>query len=292
MKFKTRVFDLFRNIFRITHFDSVLRNFTQGKNYYSFIGKLVPNIYQYPPGTFRKSKLNEINFTTDLHDYHGHYIYYGFRDNSQSALFALCKPGDTIIDIGSNVGFSLLNMAKITGADGWVIGFEPDAVNFAQLEKNISINNFHNIKVCRKGLGNRPGKFRLENLVEFNSGGKRINTSGNITSADFTEVEIVTLDNFIESDIVVSKIDLIKIDVEGFELNVLKGAIKAINKYSPVLFVEVDDNNLREQQSAARELIHFLNVNGYSTLNSENNLPVKVEDDFSNCHFDVICRKK
>ncbi|HLG33692.1 MAG TPA: FkbM family methyltransferase [Bacteroidia bacterium] len=287
-----KTLDKLKNLMRVIWLDSVLRIFTQNKNYDSFIGKMVPNLNQYPKGTVRLIEQNGIKFEVDLHDYYGHLMYFGFNDPSQSALLALCKPGDVIIDIGTNIGFSLLSMAKISGTVGFVLGFEPDPVNFRQLEKNIALNNFTNIKVTQTGLGDEPGKFKLENIVEFNSGGKRIVAAGNAALSDYAEVEINTLDNFLESNVPLSKIDLIKIDVEGFEFNVLKGATNAIRNYSPVLFIELDDNNLRQQSSGAKELIHFLAENGYAIINAESKSSVDKETDFRNCHYDIICRRK
>ena len=292
MKLKTRVFDMFRSLVRVVGFDRVLRNYTRNKPYDGFICKLVPNIYQYPPGTIRTFENNGVKFEVDLHDYLGHYIYYGFFDPSQSSLFSLCREGDVILDIGTNIGFSLLNMANIVQPNGFIVGFEPDPVNFSLLKKNISLNQLSNFAVHQIGLGDRPGKFKLENVIEFNSGGKRIVPSGS-SSGNFAEVEIDTLDNFLSvSQLSINKIDLIKIDVEGFEMNVLKGGINTIKRYSPVLYIELDDNNLREQTSSARDLIQFLSQLGYSIVNAETKLPVTVNDDFRNCHYDIICRKK
>ena len=288
MKFTTRVLDFFRNLIRIAQLDKVLRAFTRDRKYNSLIGILVPRNYQYTRSTSKKIIYNGIHFEVDIHDYCGHFFYYRFEDTSQTTLFSLCKSGDTVIDIGTNIGFSLLNMAKIIGSDGLVIGFEPDPANFIQLEKNISLNDFTNLKVNKKGLGDKPGKFKLENRIESNSGMKRIGSS-----VDYVEVEIDTLDNFISaSNNSLPKIDLIKIDVEGFELNVLKGALNTIRKYYPVLFIEVDDNNLRDESASARELIHFIAENDYEMVNAENKMIVKEEDYFRNCHYDIICRKK
>ncbi|MBK5284706.1 MAG: FkbM family methyltransferase, partial [Bacteroidia bacterium] len=192
MKLKTRVFDIFRNLIRIAHFDRILLAYTQGRASNSFICKLVPNNYQYPSGSMRRIEFNGINFEVDIHDVIGHYIYYAFQDPSLSNLFNLCKSGDTIIDIGTNIGFALLNMAKISGPDGIVIGFEPDPLNFIRLEKNIDLNNFTNLKINKKGLGDYRGKFKLENRIESNSGMKRIVSSDDFSNSDFTEVEIDT----------------------------------------------------------------------------------------------------
>jgi len=293
MKLKTRIFDIVRNLIRIIQFDRVLRVFTQGKKYDSFICKLVPNIYQYPRGTIRQIVSGEIHFEVDIHDYMSHFLYYGFKDISHSNLFILCNPGNTVIDIGANIGTTLLKMAKICGKNGYVLGFEPDPINFKRLQKNIALNNFTNLSVKQIGLGNKPGRYRLENYIEFNSGGKRISTSGKISSNDSMEVEINTLDNFLSQNYnSLNKIDLIKIDVEGFEFNVLKGAKNTIERYTPVLFIEVDDNNLKAQSASAKELIHLLSETGYSVEHAENKTPITENDDFSNCHYDIICRKR
>jgi FkbM family methyltransferase len=165
-------------------------------------------------------------------------------------------------------------------------------VNFQRLKKNISLNKFNNIHITPIGLGDRPGRFKLENIVEFNSGGKRIVAAGKTPAADHTEVEIDTLDNFLTGKIKLPKIDLIKIDVEGFELNVLRGAKGTLEKYSPVLFIELDDDNLRQQAWSAKELIRFLMDNNYEALNSESHELLTEETDFSHCHYDIICRRK
>ena len=288
-----KVFDIFKIIIRLSHLDKVLRIFTAGKKYDSLPGKMIPNLYQYPAGTIRRCSYNGIRFEVDIHDYYGNFIYFGFFDSSQNSLFGLCRPGDTIIDIGTNIGFSLLNMAKIAGTAGQVIGFEPDGENFSRLRKNISLNNFGNVKVSRLGLGDRPGKFMLENIIEYNNSGKRITVAAATSSAGATEVEIDTLDNFISSgDNLLPKIDLIKIDVEGFELNVLKGAQDTLRKYSPLLFIELDDRNLKAQSASAQELIRFLSQNEYAAVSAENNLMLTEENNFTDCHYDIICRRK
>ena len=86
-------------------------------------------------------------------------------------------------------------------------------------------------------------------------------------------------------------IDLIKIDVEGFELKVLKGARKLMQK-STSLFVEVDDNNLRLQGDTAHDLISFLESYFNHIFIAESGQKVKSTDDFTNCHYDVIAQNE
>ena len=124
-------------------------------------------------------------------------------------------------------------------------------------------------------------------LAMFNSGGKRIAVPGATTSSDYSEVEVNTLDNFLNDKVSLSKVDLIKIDVEGFEFNVLRGAMNTIRKYSPVLYIELDDNNLKQQSSSAKELIHFLAEAGFTAMNTESKTHVDENKDFRNCHYDI-----
>lgn len=102
-------------------------------------------------------------------------------------------------------------------------------------------------------------------------------------------VKIVSLDTFLAKKYLKS-IDLIKIDVEGYEYEVLKGAKKTIFEYRPVLFIEIDDNNLKQQNSSASNVISWLDDLGYSIKRADTLEPVDSNyEKFKNCHFDVIC---
>ena len=84
-------------------------------------------------------------------------------------------------------------------------------------------------------------------------------------------------------------LNLIKIDVEGYELNVLKGASQTLKNLKPKLFIELDNSNLQRQGHSASELIKFLNQFNYTITNANNNKHVNFNDNFDNCHFDIIC---
>ena len=90
----------------------------------------------------------------------------------------------------------------------------------------------------------------------------------------------------------ITKIDLIKIDVEGFEMNVLKGGIQTLQKFKPKMFIELDDNNLKDVGSSAKELINFIAKLDYKIINAEDETPITADTDFTNCHYDIICLPK
>lgn len=287
MTVKTKILNLVRSVFKIPFLETMIRYCTQNKSPENFISKCAPNNYQYPSNTFRTFKKNGITFTADISDYVGHYIYFGFRDKSIDKLFSLCNNGNTIIDIGANIGYTILNFAKSVESAGRVFGFEPDPINFERCRHNTAQNNFTNIYLFQCGLGDSAGSFLLHVPSPQNRGGNRI--IDRKTKAETNIIEVTTLDDFIRQK-QVSKIDLIKIDTEGYELKILRGGESILKKLKPKLFIEVDDNNLKSQGHSALLMIDFINSLGYNNViradNGENIFP---QYNFSNCHFDIIC---
>ncbi len=222
----------------------------------------------------------------DIGDYMGHYLYFGFRDPSMEKLFSLCKPESNVIDVGTNIGWTFLNFAKRCFR-GQVIGFEPDPENYMICRHNADLNKFENAILLPKGLGAKHAQLSMEVRTPGNRGGNRI-LPGAALSADVVQVE--RLDE-IEELKSWNRVDLIKVDVEGYELHVLHGAKSTLATHKPNLFIEVDDNNLIDQGHSARELIAFLWQQGYRDLrHAETNELISPDWDFANCHFDVVAR--
>jgi hypothetical protein len=84
-----------------------------------------------------------------------------------------------------------------------------------------------------------------------------------------------------------SKIDLVKVDIEGYEYEWLLGAEKTLSKYKPTLFIELDDNNLKQQNSSALLLVVKLKEFGYTIF--DDRIDISNQVDFDNCHFDISC---
>ncbi len=141
----------------------------------------------------------------------------------------------TIIDVGANIGnhtifFSLLNR------DNEIYAFEPHHINYEILVKNIQLNNLHNVKTYPFAVGNKKGK---GNLIEL----PNKNLSDTMVEYDSEgEISFISLDEFVENE-KLEKIDLIKIDVEGFEENVINGMLELAKKYDPIYWIEIWDDN-------------------------------------------------
>lgn len=251
-----------------------------------FYSKFVPNPYQYKKPSFRQIDARGIRLRVDISDYIGHYYYFGFKHAAEERLFLLCKTHANVLDIGSNIGTTLLQLAQ-RAHGGNVIGFEPDPYNYSLCADNLSLNGFCHARVLNLGLGAEDRNHFMEVRSPGNLGGNRISPLH--TVADI-KVRIAKLDT-IFADLEMNGLDLVKIDVEGYELRVLKGGQATLRKFKPVLFIEIDNDNLLDQGDSAVLLFDFLAALGYqSFLNAESLQPVKRDDDFSHCHFDVIAQ--
>lgn len=281
---RVRVLNFFRNVFRNSFLEKGLANLTLNKNPQHFFSRFVPNAYQYAPGSIRKVQRYGLVLLADVSDYVGHFLYFGFRDVAQDNLFELCKPGYNIVDVGTNIGWTVLNFGRLSGA-GKIIGFEPDPFNYEVCKKNLSFNNLSNIELLPIGLGDREAEVRLEVRTPGNRGGNRVSPNSNNNSVP---IQIKMLDS-IDAVTSLSKVDLIKLDVEGYELHVLRGARGILTQHKPILFIEVDDRNLKDQGDSAAALILFLEQMGYSTIkHAETNQPITRNFEFADCHFDII----
>lgn len=283
---KVKTLNVLRSIFKLPLLESALASLTYSKLPDHIFCKLVPNPYQYSPGAYRKVQRDGLTLEVDISDYIGHYIYFGFLDTGIANLFSLCKKNSTVIDIGTNIGWTAINFARLS-ATGTVIGFEPDPFSYSVCKANIARNTLPNLMVLPFGLGEISAEVMMEVRTPENRGGNRIAPQGN---AGAVTIQIKRLDDLVEVSSL-SVINLIKLDVEGYELKVLRGAANILQKHKPTLFIEVDDDNLTDQGDSAKNLVLFLELNGYGSVHhAESNEKITSSTDFSHCHFDIIAR--
>lgn len=163
-----------------------------------------------------------------------------------------------IIDIGANVGLYSL-YAKFL-PDCMFYSFEPFKKVFDILNKNIELNNINNVITYNIGLSDKKEKKELKICSTHNG----LNTMGNnplrFNTDDINEVDVDTIDNlFYDNNI---EVNYIKIDTEGFEYYILKGAEKTINKYKPIIQIEYNITNMKQcdiEPEKIEKLINQLN---------------------------------
>lgn len=287
MRAKTKIFNFFRSIFKIRFLEKWLRSKTQGKTPASMWVKLLPNNYQYKKNSNRLVEINGIKYELNISDYENWRLYFGILDKGLDNLFSLIKPTYTILDIGANIGYVSLTAAKLVGKDGQVFGFEPDPINFERCMKNVHLNNFPNLTIFPYGMSSSEGKAFMKVRAPLNRGGNQVVLTPNDSSSDLVEITLSTIDTFVFQRNL-QRIDLIKIDVEGHELHVLRGAQQTIQRFHPILYVEVSDINLKECQSSPKELLLWLQAHYEILVDAETLNPIDLQADFTGCHFDVI----
>ncbi len=139
------------------------------------------------------------------------------------------KEGDLILDIGANIGNHSLFMASIGKCK--VISFEPNKQLAESLRRSIEINKLsNNIQLVQKGVGRKKSFANFKDNISFNLGAQSLS----ITDDNDGAIEVITLDSIEIHDNII----LIKIDVEGMELDVLKGAKNTLIEHKPVLYLE------------------------------------------------------
>lgn len=159
------------------------------------------------------------------------------------------KPGDVVIDAGANIGLTSIYASKLTGSKGVVYGFEPLNSTFDILRKNIRINRIKNIVPIQIALSNYNGKGKIYSNIHVNRGAASLNS--NKVKQPPIEIDVKTLNSWVKENNIL-KIDFIKIDVEGSELELLKGASELFqDSPKPTICLEYSeevsrDNNIND----------------------------------------------
>ncbi len=284
---KTKALNNLRQISKIPFIERQLVRRTQGLRTTDFLAKLIPNNYQYAPGTVRKCERGNIEFELDISDYMQYCIYYGLKTEPRENLYSLVVDGTTIIDVGTNIGETLLNFC-LRNPRGMNLGFEPVPFLFDRASYNLKLNNIQNVNLQNCALSDEEKVLVFNMTAENNSGGIYLSDFENEMDETRT-VNSCRLDHFVSGKDLLP-ISLIKIDVEGYEYSVLKGAEKTLEEFQPVLFVEINDHFLKRQGSSANELFEFLWEKGYQTFYADTLLEIESNKPIIREHFDIMCK--
>lgn len=286
---KKTMVGIVHSLFRISFFEKILRLLVKGHYTTSMLVKFVPPNRSYPKGQTRVVREGELVLFGNLGDYNDWKAYWGIKEIEREKLYKLADSARIIVDVGVNNGWVLLNLSQIIKKnDGFVYGFEPHPDTYQRCTRNIGESRVTNCKVFNMGCGDRDGELQMISEKESNSGQNRIvQGKESLEAPNAVTVKVTTLDRELKD---AGKVDLIKIDVEGFELNVLKGAVNILTRHKPVLFMEIDDKLLKSNQTSPAEILNFLETGfGYRFTHASSGKKINTSDNFSGCHFDVIC---
>ncbi|HCN04581.1 MAG TPA: hypothetical protein DIS79_03090 [Bacteroidetes bacterium] len=198
----------------------------------------------------------------DISEYLQSYMYmFGAYELPTVKLIRNTFQGESsFLDIGAQMGYITLE-AAVANKRGHVFAFEPEPANFTRLIDNISINSINSIRTYNTALGATTGDLDLY-LAEANSGAHSAFQSNANVSEKKVRVPMRTLDSIVEQDSI-KDISMIKLDVEGYELEVLRGATQVLRQHKPMLIVELNDEIQQAAGSSSSGVKQLLGSFGY-----------------------------
>jgi FkbM family methyltransferase len=149
-----------------------------------------------------------------------------------SEVYQLPSEGNTVIDVGGHYGFYSLPASRAVGKTGKVFAFEPCYESFKFLLANCRVNNLNNVLPFQIALSDFDG---IDKLFYGRTPSSHSMIRGQCLG--YENVRVNRLDTIVEQLLKLDKVDMIKIDAEGAELRILKGAEKSLKRFKPRLFI-------------------------------------------------------
>jgi FkbM family methyltransferase len=183
------------------------------------------------------------------------------RDESLLLHQAYLKPGDRVVDVGANIGHTVLASVVQVGTEGHIIGVEAHPRTFRFLQDNLRLNHVNNVTAINSAVGARSGIVRLsdDRRDDMNFVG-----GGNV------EIAVERLDDLVQDDL---PVNLLKVDVEGYEKFVFEGATALLTRTECVLF-EVSSLHFARFGYTTRDLLELIVAAGFRPyrITAENSL--------------------
>jgi FkbM family methyltransferase len=164
------------------------------------------------------------------------------------------RPGDVVIEVGANIGAHTLLMADIVGLDGHIHAFEPTAYAQRKLRANLELNPQLASRITIRS--------ELVSNHERATPTRQIKSSFPVTSTGSAD-EIVSAATIALDDETFPKVSLLKVDVDGYDYKVLEGATAILQKFEPMVLVELCEYALRAQGDSVQKLFELMSGLGY-----------------------------
>jgi FkbM family methyltransferase len=187
------------------------------------------------------------------------YVCGSFEPNEFAFVDRVLKPGMVFIDVGANDGYYTLFAARRVGPSGRVIAVEPSSRERAHLQRNLGRNGLDNVQVVAAALGAESGFVDLHLAHGVHAGHNTLGdfAHDDVIRASSERVALDTLDAVVSRQ-GLSRVDMVKIDVEGGEAGVVAGARHVLSTARPVLLMELNERALHAQGQSAETLLSLL----------------------------------
>ena len=225
------------------------------------IGPISNSRWKNAPKKMIRGKVHGYWMILDLSDWSERFTYFlgrYYELEIQQLLSAILDPGDRFIDVGANIGMISLLAAHLVTETGKVDSFEPNPECVQAINNNLEINGIKHVNVYPVGLSDSNGIVRL-NLTSLHTGTATMAHVDGVTKS--FEVQVLLGDDVVVSDS--KQVKLIKIDVEGFELHVLKGLKQTLQMFHPLLITEFVESQFQRAETSGAEIMSFLTEIGY-----------------------------
>jgi FkbM family methyltransferase len=200
-----------------------------------------------------------------------------YEPNQFIFLDKTLKPGMTFIDVGANMGLYALFAAKKVGPQGFVLAIEPSSREFDRLKKNVQINALTRIHLLQIAVSNCQTESELLIAVEEHPGHNTLGAFGYevVTLQKKELVRVERLDSLIQQE-KLSRVDVVKMDIEGAEFFALQGAMDILANFHPVLILELSDRTLERQGCTSKQVWDLLTEHNYCiyTFDPSTGLPI------------------
>ena len=195
----------------------------------------------------------------------------GFMGKEERAFFETqIQPGMNVVEAGANIGVYTIQLSRLTGPEGRVFAFEPDPHLFACLCENLDRAEVTNVEAHHCALGSAPGKLSLA-WDGLNSGDTHLSREAQAGAA---QVEVARLDHVLAG----KRVDFFKLDVQGWELEVLRGMIGLFDANPALrLFIEYWPAGLRRAGTEPADLLAFLREHRWQLTHGPDFAPIPAE---------------
>jgi len=185
-------------------------------------------------------------------------LWEGFESDECEFVRKFVKPGMNVLDIGANQGFYTVLLSKLVGEQGHVLAFEPSGRERNLLQSHLRFNHCRNVRIYDVALGETRGGATLYVVNGLDSGCNSLRPPDTTSPTSPVKVDLYRLDDLLETA-GHTRVDFIKMDVEGAEWGILKGAEKVLTRAPrPIILSEVLDQRTRPWGYAAKQILDHL----------------------------------
>lgn len=202
--------------------------------------------------------IDGVTFELDLQEVIDSSLYFSgtFEAEAEEVLESLVRPGMVAVDIGANFGYHTFRMARSVGDDGQVLAIEPTTWAYDKLQRNALLNpSITNIRYAKVGLSDSDvGQTEIAFQSSYRLDGRQEDV---VETVRLTTLDIVVAEQALQ------RVDFVKLDVDGFEGRVLRGAVETLRRHHPVIFFELTPSAMTSNGDDAMTLLRWLEELGY-----------------------------